>query len=196
MKIGILGGAFDPVHCGHTDIAEYCLKNTDIGKIMFLPLGDAPYKTSVTDKELRIKMLEEALKELPDCFVSRIEADRVGKTYTFDTLSRLQTDTDDEYVYIIGADKLATLDKWYHAEDIFSLVTFEVIARKGTDAHKYAQKLIGMGARLSFSDYAGKDISSTLIRERVRKNDRITGLVAPEVEKIIYEYGLYKNQRI
>ncbi len=193
MKTGIIGGSFDPVHCGHIRIAEY-FKNTDIDRIMFMPLGVAPYKTSLTDKELRIEMLEQAIKDMPYCSVSRLEADKAGKTYTYDTLLYLRQNTDDDYVFIIGADKLSTLGKWYRAQEIFRLAEFEVIPRKGCETCENLRELIKMGAKLHFAEFRGNDISSTLIRERVRRGESISGLVAPEVERIIREHKLYQNQ--
>ena len=82
MKIGIIGGSFDPVHKGHIEMALFCRKKFELDQLMFLPLGDAPHKKKIAPKELRLKMLEVALSGLEGCFISQLELERSGKTYT------------------------------------------------------------------------------------------------------------------
>jgi len=193
LKIGIMGGTFDPIHLGHLEMAEFCLKCFDLDKIMFLPLGDAPHKQNITAKELRIEMLRNATAYEKRFFVSTVEAERTGKTYTFDTLTELKSNSNDDFCYIIGGDTLNTLDMWYRAEDVFKLTRFLVIDRPNVDFAEKAKKAIAMGARLIFTYHQGLNISSTEIRERVKHGASVEGLVDPNTEAFIYEHGLYKN---
>lgn len=190
MKIGIMGGSFDPVHLGHLDMAEKCQAEFKLDRIMFLPSGEPPHKSNVTYKEIRIKMLDEALKNYPTFYLSRMEADRPGKTYTFDTASELASDGN-EYYFIIGGDSLNTLHKWYRAEELFKMMKFIVVDRQHVDENStLAEK---MGAKLYFSVHTGLDISSTEIREKVKNNQSIIGYVTNNVAEIIEKYELYKN---
>lgn len=191
MKIGILGGSFDPVHLAHIDMAEKCMAEFDLDKIMFLPSSDPPHKKNITKKEIRIEMLEKALEKFPQFYLSTLETERAGKTYTFDTALWLKENTKDQYFYIIGGDSLNTLHSWYRAEELFKLIEFIVVDRQhveedGTLAEK-------MGAKIHFSKHTGLDISSTEVRNKVLKNQSIKDLVPSGVMEIIEKYGLYKN---
>ena len=193
MKIGIMGGSFDPVHNGHIDMAYYCKKEFCLDKIMFLPLGDPPHKKNITDKEIRIKMLEKAIESEENFFLSRIEADRIGKTYTFDTISWLKQNTSDEYFFIIGGDSLNSLHSWYRAEELFEILDFIVVDRCNVDENEGYIRAKKMGARLHMSEHTGLDISSTEVRRKVKNNSDISGDVPNGVTEIIKQYGLYTN---
>ena len=91
-KIILFYGSFDPIHNGHIEMADFCKNKFKMDKIMFLPLGNPPHKENITDKELRIKMIEGAIDEKTS-FLSRIEVDRTGKTYTYETIKWLKENT-------------------------------------------------------------------------------------------------------
>ncbi len=194
MKIGILGGSFDPLHNGHIEMASFCKQKFNLDKIMFLPLGDPPHKNNITDKELRIKMLNGAIKDTT-FFVSRIEVDRTGKTYTFDTIKWLRENTNDNYFYIIGGDTLNTLHKWYNVKELFKILEFIVVDRPDSDRSN-AKKLEKIGAKLHFADHLGLEISSTDIRNKVKNGEDISGLVPPNVKEIIEKYELYQDSSV
>ena len=193
MKIGIMGGTFDPIHLGHKEMAEFCLKEFNLDKIMFLPLGQAPHKDKVTDKEIRFQMLNEALEGVKNCFVSRIELDRSGKTYTFDTLTYLKENTADEYFYIIGGDTVNTLHKWHRSQDVLKLVDFIVVLRQDANIEESLEELKQKGGKFYVTNHKGLNISSTEIKNRVKNGENIDGLVDENVRKLIEKYGLYKN---
>ncbi len=191
MKIGILGGSFDPVHLGHLDMAEKCRIEFKLDKIMFLPSGDPPHKKNITKKEIRIEMLKKALENFSQFYLSTLEAERPGKTYTFDTAKFLKEDTEDTYFYIIGGDSLNTLHCWYKAEELFKLIEFIVVDRQHIDEDGSLSEK--MGAKIHFSKHTGLDISSTEIRQKVLNNQSIKDLVPSGITEIIEKYGLYKN---
>ena len=193
MKIGIMGGTFDPVHLGHKEMARFCLEEFKLDKIMFLPLGDAPHKDKVSSKEVRYEMLQVALKGQDDFFVSRIELDRIGKTYTFDTLNYLKENTSDEYYFIIGGDTVNTLHKWYRADDVLKMVEFIVVLRENVDIKESIIELQRRGGKFKLTNHTGLEISSTEVKRRVKNNENIDNLVDESVRKIIENNGLYKN---
>lgn len=188
-----MGGTFDPVHLGHTEMAAFCKSEFGLDKIMFLPLGDAPHKKGVTDKSIRLKMLYAATENNPDFFVSTLETDRKGKTYSFDTLTYLKENTDDEYFFIIGEDTAEVLMSWYRAEDVFKMVEFIVVGRKGFDNARGVQDARNHGANLHFANHTGLDISSSEVREKVKNGQSAEKLVGKDVWGIIKEYGLYRD---
>lgn len=192
MKIGILGGSFDPVHNGHIEMAVFCKKKFNLDKVMLLPLGDPPHKRNITNKEIRLKMLEAAVNNLLGFYISRLEVDRPGKTYTFDTIKWLKENTKDQYFYIIGGDTVNTLDKWYNAKELFKILDFIVVDR--TDFEKKDKSLAEkMGAKLYFANHIGLDVSSTEIRNKIKKGESIDDLVPQSVKEIIKKYELYKD---
>ncbi len=191
MKIGILGGSFDPLHNGHIEMASFCKEKFKLNKIMFLPLGDPPHKENITDKELRINMLNGAINDKTS-FVSRLEVDRTGKTYTFDTIKWLKENTEHDYFYIIGGDTLNTLHKWYNVKELFKILEFIVVDRPDFD-RKQVKTLEEMGAKFQFAEHLGLDVSSTDVRQKVKNGEDITDLVPQNVKEIIEQNGLYKN---
>ena len=190
MKIGIMGGSFDPIHSGHLDMAEKCLNEFNLDKIMFLPSARPPHKQNVTDSEIRIKMISEAILPYPDFFLNLMEIEREGTTYTFDTAMVL-SETNDDYYFIIGGDSLNNLHKWYKAEELFKIMKFIVVDRCNVDED--ASSAEKMGAELYFSKHTGLNISSTEVRSRVKNGKDIKNFVPKKVAEIIGEYGLYKD---
>ena len=189
MKIGIMGGCFDPIHLGHIDMAQKCKNEFNLDRIMFLPSGDPPHKKNITHKEIRIEMVSAAIKNIDGFFLSRMEADRKGKTYTYDTALALK-ESDDEYYFIIGGDSLNNLHNWFMAEELFKIMKFIVIDRQHVKENSLPAKKLG--AQLYFSKYTGLDVSSTEVREKIKKGEK--SLLLPEcVWEIIKKYGLYKD---
>lgn len=189
MKIGILGGTFDPPHNAHLEIAQLCMQKFNLDKIMFLPLGDAPHKKDVTSKKIRLEMLKAAIEGKESFFISLEEMKREGKTYTFDTLSALPKDN--EYFYIIGGDTLETLHTWYRAEDVFKMVTFIVVERPNVRAKNTVAEQ--GGAKILRAEYVAKDISSTMIRQKIKNGEDAKELVPQKTLKVIFENELYAN---
>ena len=132
--IGIMGGTFNPIHKGHTGIARCAYEQSDIDEILFMPSGTPAYKdnspiVSATD---RCNMVKLAIKPFDYMSLSTIETDRPGNTYTADTLAQIY-DSYKKIYFIIGADSLLNLSKWYHPEIVMNLCTLLVANR---DCHK------------------------------------------------------------
>jgi nicotinate-nucleotide adenylyltransferase len=166
MKIGILGGTFDPIHYAHIHIAKAALSEVNLDKVIFMPSGNSYMKSNVSPSIHRLNMLKLALKEYPEFEISEIEINRQGYTYTCDTIKELKETTDDEYYFIIGTDTLLMLEKWYKPEYLFENLTFVVADRKSDERaakeqeykDKYNAKIIDLSCEYM-------DTSSTRIRE-------------------------------
>lgn len=200
-RIGICGGTFDPVHHGHLISAECIRHQYKLDRIIFIPTGMPPHKKliNVTDAEHRFNMLCRAIETNPFFSVSRIEIERPGFTYTVDTLNQMMREFDDEtkLFYIIGADVVHDLLTWKEYKKVFALCEFIAALRPGykkQDFEEAAQNLrLNYKARIHLAKIPLIEISSTLVRERVKNNESIKYLVPEGVEEYIAEHGLYKD---
>jgi nicotinate-nucleotide adenylyltransferase len=187
-RIGILGGTFDPPHNGHIAIAEAALKELRLDKIIFIPAGLPPHKTKrpVSSKADRLEMLRLTIKGKRQFEISEIEIDRAGPSYTVDTLRYLcEHNPHDQFFYLIGADNISEMETWRLPNEIIELVTVAVASRPGfTSSGIFRDKVI-------YFNMTAVDISSTKIRNRVKLNLPIEGLIPLDVEEYIREKGLY-----
>ena len=134
MKIGILGGSFDPVHYGHLLLAQYALEELELHGVLFMPAKQPPHKEEdqLSSFEDRLAMLKIAFEGKAEFDITTVEQEREGPSYTYDTLRLLrQEQPETEFVFLIGADSLMTLEKWYRAEDLLREFSFAVAPRPG-----------------------------------------------------------------
>ena len=196
MKIGILGGTFDPVHNGHIEIAMAAMAALGLDQVALMPSGDPPHKTRATDKLDRLRMAQLAAQDRPGLYVSDLEIRRQGRTYTVDTLSTLAAEHPEvEWTYILGADALNKLDTWKEFPRIARLCAFAAVSRPGCD-----EDLARLRARAISSCYqtrvdllpvSGPALSSTTVRKRVAEGLPIDDCVPAQVADYIREKGLY-----
>jgi len=195
MKIGILGGTFNPVHFGHLAMAQYVLNQMELDKICFLPNGQPPHKKSdgVADKYHRLQMVRIAIKDNDAFYVSDYEVLKDEYCYTIDTIRHFMSlNEKDEYFFIIGADSLFKLTTWKCADELKKICSFIVCDRKGsgnTDAE--AQRLRQDGYSIQKVDMPFVEIDSTAIRAMVRKNENISEYTPTEVAEYILNNKLY-----
>lgn len=192
MRIGIMGGTLDPVHCGHLQIAEAVRKFLMLDRIMLLPAGDPPHKSRVALKKDRLNMARKAAGG--NVFACGIEVFRSGTTYTVDTLKWLsENNPSTQWFYIIGADTLRLLDSWKDLKIVSSLCTFAVVGRsnEAPDEACAVRLLEKYGSKFVFVPYSGPEISSTEIRTKVAKGEDIHDLVPCGVAEYIHKNGLY-----
>ncbi|WP_136479226.1 nicotinate-nucleotide adenylyltransferase [Acetivibrio thermocellus] len=198
-RIGILGGTFDPIHNGHLIMAEIIRGAFELDKVLFIPSGNPPHKKNqtVTDAEHRYNMVCEALKGNPYFEKSRIEVDREGYTYTIDTLAILNEQYKGiaDLYYIIGADVLYDLLTWKDCEKVFGICKFIAALRPGTGKEGFRERIKYLEDRFSASILEAEipliEISSTMIRNRVKEGKSIKYLVPETVENYIKKEGLY-----
>ena len=198
LKIGIMGGTFDPIHLGHLATAEAVRENFSLDEILFIPAARPPHKLGkkVTDERHRLAMTQLATRSNKFFKVSDMELKRTGLSYTLDTMNELHKifGNATELFFIIGADSLADLSKWYAARELVAKCHFIATTRQGVDVDfSSVEKFFGAAAKEHIHRVTtpGLEISSTDIRERVKLNRSIKYLVPEVVEEYILREKLY-----
>lgn len=196
MRLGILGGTFDPIHNGHLFIARLALLEAGLDGLVFLPDGDPPHKAPLAGGSHRLQMVRLAIGDSPAFTVSDMELVRRGKTYTVDTLLQLQAQRPGQQLhYIIGADTLFQFPSWKTAHKVASLCTMLVAPRPGIakEALALAQRQLqaDYGLQSQLLSQSGPDISSSQVRFMLRAHQHIGDLVPAAVADYIKAQGLY-----
>ncbi len=198
MKIGILGGTFDPVHLGHLEIAEEATRSLDLARVIMVPAGKPPFKLEypITPSDQRIEMLHLAVANTPNLKVSAIEIERPGLSYTVDTIAELKGryGVEDEIFFILGWDSLEQLPGWYQPSRIIEMCRLVAIPRPGRPRPSLETLEVGIpgiSGRLVFLEKPEIDISSSKIRELAVRGEPIDHLVPGPVAVYIREHGLY-----
>lgn len=194
MKVGVLGGTFDPVHTGHLIVAEQARDALALDLVLFVPAGE-PWRKShraITPGEHRLAMLRIAVEGNDHFGISDIELRAAGPSYTADTLATLAGERlDDEFVFVLGSDALADLPNWHEPERIVRHATLAVAPREMQELNATLLTLPGLTARVVPFDVPRIDISSTDIRARVAAGRSVRYLVPRGVEAYIAAHGLY-----
>lgn len=197
-KIGILGGTFDPIHNGHIEMAKAAKAALGLSEVLFITGGNPPHKKEkkVTDAPVRHEMVKMAISEEADFVAVDYEVKKENYSYTAETLEHLKNQNpDDEYYFIVGADSLDYIDKWYLPEKIFKLSTVVAFSRDDFEMSEKARKLeVKFGGKIIILDDKILDISSTEIRLLVDMNEDISEFVPQSVREFIESEGLYKGK--
>jgi nicotinate-nucleotide adenylyltransferase len=198
MKIGLLGGTFDPIHMGHLVIAEEVRLKLALDDVLFIPAGQPWLKSErrVAPGEHRLEMLKLAIGPNPHFKVSTIELERPSPSYSVDTVSALRDElgADVELYFIVGFDALAELPIWKEPSRLLDLCHIVAVRRPGyaeLDWRSLEQAIPGISSRVVVVDVSQIDISSTHIRERVAEGLSISHLVPEAVEGYILKNRLY-----
>lgn len=191
-KIGILGGTFDPIHLGHLVLAEQVKEKLKLDQVIFIPCLRSPHKTrqKLSPAQDRFRMTRLALEDNSGFSVSDIELKRKGLSYTVDTLRELKKLHPHSQIYFLtGSDVVHELDAWKHPEQIYRLAKVVIATRPGFDEfdrrNRFAKKSIVV-------PITGIGVSSSEIRQRVKKGKSITYLVPSRVEDYIKKKKLYR----
>lgn len=191
--LGVLGGTFDPIHVGHLVLTEQVREKFQLERVIFIPCASPPHKTEqeLSSTRDRFEMTKLALEGSPFFFVSDIELKREGLSYTVETLRELkELYKDSEIYFLTGSDVLNEITTWKDPEEIYKLAKIVIGIRPGFDKfdpeNHFAKKSI-------IINITGIDISSTQIREKVRKGESIKYLVPSKVEEYIRKRNLYKK---
>jgi len=188
MKIGILGGTFNPVHIGHLILAEEVREKLGLDKIIFVPTALPPHKDNlnIAPASDRLKMLKLATSSNKFFAVSDVEIKRQGRSYTIDTLKELQAKyRDDELYFIIGSDLLKYLGEWKDLSQILKMVEFVAATRPGYPLDKIPPYIKTLAIR-------AVDVSGFEVRECVAQNKSFGYLVTDKVFDYIKKRKLYK----
>lgn len=200
IRVGIMGGTFDPIHYGHLVTAEAARSQFGLDEVVFTPAGNPPHKKDyeVTPAEARYLMTVLAINDNPFFKVSRMELDRSGYTYTIDTLKQFseQYGQNAQLFFISGADAVLDILTWKDVGEVLHYCTFIAATRPGYPIEKLAQKLCELeelyGKEVFPMEVTGLDISSTDIRRRIKEGLSVKYLLPDSVERYIEKNGLYR----
>ncbi|HEV2773657.1 MAG TPA: nicotinate-nucleotide adenylyltransferase [Thermoleophilaceae bacterium] len=197
MRLGILGGVFNPPHLGHLVCAQEACVRLELDRVLLVPVGEAPHR-EVEDPgtQTRLELCQAATGDDDRLGCSRVEIDRPGPSYTVDTLHALRDERgeDEDLVLILGADQAAELRGWRDPEGVLALAEVAVVERADLSAEAVRARVNGLAGaeRLSFFSMPRIDVSSTLVRRRVADGLPIRYLVPDAVVDLIAERGLYR----
>lgn len=188
MNIAILGGRFDPPHNGHLWVGRQVLeRGPDISEVWFMPTHIHPWKSSEAESRDRLFMLKSFEDE--KIKVSSLEIEKGGTSYTIETVDLLkQANPNDSFYWIVGSDVISDFSKWRSAQKLAIKIPFLVFPRSG-----YPVKFLPVGMKLINGEgLVQTNLSSTHIRDRIKKNLSIKGFVSADVEDFIKKKNLYK----
>jgi nicotinate-nucleotide adenylyltransferase len=198
VRVGLLGGVFNPPHLGHLVCAQEAHEQLGLDRVVLVPVGEAPHRAVEDDPggAVRVEMCERAVAGDERLSVSRVELDRAGPSYTVDTLRALRERApDDSLVLILGADQAASLPGWRAPEEVLRLAVVGVAERAGARREEVRRAVEGLAGaeRVGFFEMPRIDISSSLVRERAAVGRTARYLVPDGVAALIEERGLYRT---
>ncbi|OYD13730.1 hypothetical protein CH333_10220 [candidate division WOR-3 bacterium JGI_Cruoil_03_44_89] len=190
MRLGIFGGTFNPPHTAHLIGAELVMDEFHLDRILFVPTHIPPHKEQPeVPSAVRLKMLHIAIKNNPSFQLLDLEVKRREVSYTIDTVRELMAENERDSLYLImGTDQAEEFGGWKEPETLLTLLEFIVITRPGYDRERI-DKLLRGKARIFELNI---DISSTMIRNRVKSGKSIRYLVPEGVREYIIANGLYQ----
>jgi nicotinate-nucleotide adenylyltransferase len=198
VRLGLLGGTFNPPHVAHVACAVEALDQLGLDRVDLVPVNTPPHKEADGDPGVarRVELCELAVAGYEGLGVSRMDADVEGPSYTVDTLRRLHEHRpEDELIFIVGGDMAQSLPGWREPEAILELAAIGVAERDGAGRDAILRGLDGLSGapdRIRFFDMPRIDISSSLIRRRVAAGRPIRPLVPDPVAAAIERAGLYR----
>ena len=203
MRVGLLGGAFNPPHEGHLQLARLALEHLDLDELRFVPTAISPHKPDPgsPSAEARLRLISEALLDFdPRVKLEPLELERGGKSYTVDTLEALTlSEPHNQWILLMGSDQLPGLSQWRHVERVFALASAAVALRPGAPFE--ALELPGLQVKSRWSGAPGElvrlpstelDLASTDLRAclQARPVEDPAGL-PPQVLRTIRTENLY-----
>ena len=185
-QVGILGGNFNPVHNAHLVVADQVRQQLGLDKVLLMPEYEPPHvdKKETIDERHRLKMLELAIEGIEGLEIETIELERKGISYTYDTMKLLnERDPDTDYYFIIGADMVDYLPKWYRIDELVEMVQFVGVQRPRYKA--------GTSYPVIWVDVPLMDISSSMVREFIAQGRTPNFMLPKPVLDYIKKEGLY-----
>jgi len=186
MKIAVLGGRFDPPHIFHFWTAQQILENVPgIDQVWLMPDYSNAFKPITASASERIEMLH--YLETARIRLSTIAIAKETMTYTVDIVNDLVKDTANQYYWVVGSDALAEFTRWRDYQKLSRLIRFLVVPRKDYPIKNLPQNFSRIEGNLILSN-----ISSSFIRDRIKRGKTVAGFIFPEVEEYIRRRNLYK----
>lgn len=193
-----MGGTFNPIHMGHLILGEQAYEQYQLDKVYYMPSKQPPHKDlkDIIPDNLRRDMVELAIKGNSHFELSTIELDREGITYSVDTLEYLKkTERDTEWYFIIGADSLYQIETWRNPRRLLELTNIIVATRYHMSESTITEQVNYLkdtyGAHIEILEFPTIEISSKLIRERIKCNKSIQYYVPETVDEYIQKKNLY-----
>jgi nicotinate-nucleotide adenylyltransferase len=203
LRLGIMGGAFDPIHVAHLVTAQEALLQFELDQVLFMPAGDPPHKDRrMAPGDFRYLLVAAATAGNPRFSVSRFEIDRDCVSYTVDTLEHLagRLAPRSEMFFITGADAVLDILTWKDPGRVLELATFIAATRPGYDLAKLAERFLELRggtvglvpeARVKTMEIPALAISSSMIRARLAEGKSVRYLVPDAVADLIAKSGFY-----
>lgn len=199
MNVAIFGGTFDPIHAGHVEVARAARREFFLDRVLFIPAGYPPHKPdrSGASYEHRLEMVRLAATDHPAFEASRIEEpvpDQWRDHYSIYTIRRvaLRFSPHDRLFFVIGADAFGELTSWFHWRRVAALVEFIVVSRPG---FKVEESAVPPGVRVHWLRSVHSPVSSSEVRQRVMKGQRLRGMLPVAVARYITRHKLYRPVR-
>jgi nicotinate-nucleotide adenylyltransferase len=221
MRLGLLGGSFNPIHRCHLSIAHSARQLLDLDRILFIPTGDPPHKQpgTLATAQHRYRMVELAIQDVPEFTLTDMEIRRPGKSYSIDTVRAIQQNYGPDTIvfFIIGLDAFLDLPTWKEAETLLSSCRFVVFSRPSVSfraltaiplfhcikqenltALDAAQKertdeILPQGQPLTLLRLPPCNVSASEIRRLVQEGRPLANLLPAPVESYILREGLYRE---
>jgi len=198
MKVGVLGGTFDPIHNGHLIVAEEVRAGQNLSGIIFVPAGQPCLKEGipVSAAEHRVQMVRLAIADKSDFEVSTVEVERPGPSYMVDTITELRSrlEADDEIFLILGWGSLAELPQWQEPSQLITMCKLVAVSRPGyprPNLRKLNALIPGLSKQTVIMENLKVDISASVIRDRLSRGLSVRHLVPKAVNEYIKQHGLY-----
>ena len=199
MRIGVLGGTFDPIHMGHLAAAWAAIECAQLDRVLVLPTGRPPHRqAAVADAEHRLAMSRLAVEDDPRLEVSDAEIRRQGLSYTVDTLRALRLAyPGDELFLILGWDAARMFASWHEPQEVQKLAAIVVVTRPGSSQpDEEAIRAAGLDPWATILCVRPTpDISGSALRRAIAKGESLTDRVPDAVERYIVDHGLYGDNR-
>ncbi len=198
MKIAVFGGAFNPVHNGHINLVNHYINLLKPDKILIIPTANPPHRenNNFVRQEHRFNMLKLAFGSYSKVEISDIEFNMQGKSYTYNTISKIKKLYDNADIYlIVGEDQFLYFDKWYEYQKILDEVTVCTAQRNKNKAQKlkaFAENVLN-SKKYIIADFDPVIVSSSEIREKLKNNERVDDLIPEKVLNYINENELYSR---
>lgn len=198
IKVGIMGGTFDPIHIGHLILAMEAINYKNLDEVWFIPTGNPNFKQdkNVTDKQKRFEMVKIATQDNKKFNVCDYEINKNGVTYSWETMKYLRENYDYDFYFIMGEDSLMSVETWENAEDFLKNTKILACIRRQEEMSKLDIKIDDLKSKGYFVEKVPTsfiDISSTKIREKIQSNQDFRYFVPNQVFEYIVRNKLYES---
>lgn len=196
-KYGIMGGTFNPIHLAHLYIAYEAKEQLNLDKVIFMPAGNLPHKkNTIIDAKFRYEMVRKAIEGYEGFEINSYEIEKNGYSYTYETLNALKED-DLKLYFIAGADSLMDIEKWKNTKEVLNSCTFVVFNRGefNRETLKSQKEYLEnkYQAEIVLLDIMSIDISSTIIRKRIKEGKRVDFFLPNKVLEYINDNDFYRG---